>query len=118
VTSSVVASVARYRWAVALVTSDVTWSMPPLAHWYSGADAVVDFANVVPMRLCPGWRYRLTTANGQPAVGFYLRNPETEEYTGFSLTVLTMRGDRIADLTSFIDPELFGLFGMPVQVDP
>lgn len=29
---------------VALLTEDVTWSMPPLAHWYHGIDAVTDFA--------------------------------------------------------------------------
>ena len=29
---------------VALLTEDVTWSMPPLPHWYRGLDAVMDFA--------------------------------------------------------------------------
>ena len=29
---------------VALLTEDVTWSMPPLPHWYRGRDAVTDFA--------------------------------------------------------------------------
>ena len=29
---------------VALLTEDVTWSMPPLPHWYRGLDAVTDFA--------------------------------------------------------------------------
>ena len=34
---------------VALLTEDVTWSMPPLTHWYRGIAAVLDFAVQVPM---------------------------------------------------------------------
>src|ERR1019366_1115626 len=34
---------------VALLTEDVTWSMPPLPHWYHGIEAVTDFAVRVPL---------------------------------------------------------------------
>ncbi len=33
---------------VALLTEDVTWSMPPLPHWYHGIAAVTDFAESSP----------------------------------------------------------------------
>lgn len=33
---------------IALLTEDVTWSMPPLPHWFHGIDAVSDFAEEVP----------------------------------------------------------------------
>nr|WP_281292386.1 nuclear transport factor 2 family protein [Kitasatospora atroaurantiaca] len=52
---------------VALLTEDVTWSMPPLAHWYHGIEAVTDFAVRAPLTRCPSWRHLATSANGQPA---------------------------------------------------
>ena len=51
---------------VALLTEDVTWSMPPLPHWYHGIEAVTDFAVQVPLTLCPSWRHLPASANGQP----------------------------------------------------
>jgi len=38
---------------VALLTDDVTWSMPPLRHWYRGRAAVADFALAMPMIKAP-----------------------------------------------------------------
>jgi len=57
---------------VALLTEDVTWSMPPLPHWYRGCAAVMDFAAAVPLGSCGAWRHLATGANGQPAVAAYL----------------------------------------------
>jgi RNA polymerase sigma-70 factor (ECF subfamily) len=101
---------------VALLTKDVTWSMPPLAHWYRGLAAVADFAVRVPFSRCGSWQYRTTTANGQPAVGFYLRRDDTGPYLSWSITVLTLRDDRIADITSFIGPEHFPPFSLPASL--
>ncbi|MFI9734229.1 RNA polymerase subunit sigma-70, partial [Nocardia sp. NPDC052278] len=42
---------------VALLTEDVTWSMPPRPHWYPGLDAVTDFALQVPLTRCGSWRH-------------------------------------------------------------
>jgi len=59
---------------VALLTEDVTWLMPPLPHWYHGIEAVTDFAVQVPLTRCPRWRHLPASANGQPAVAFYVGN--------------------------------------------
>lgn len=103
---------------VALLTEDVSWSMPPLPHWYRGVRAVADFAARVPFR-CGSWRYRLVGANGQPAVAFYLRDDTTPpwqdtggSYRAWSITVLTLRDDRIADIVTFLGPEHFPRFGL------
>ncbi|WP_328346340.1 sigma-70 family RNA polymerase sigma factor [Micromonospora sp. NBC_00421] len=98
---------------VALLTEDVTWSMPPLPHWYAGRDAVLDFAQAVPLTTCGSWRHEPVTANGQPAVAHYLRRDGTGPYLPWSLTVLTVRDGRIAQLTSFLDGTLFPAFGLP-----
>ncbi|MGH3376708.1 MAG: sigma-70 family RNA polymerase sigma factor [Actinoallomurus sp.] len=98
---------------VALLTKDVTWSMPPLPHWYHGLDAVTDFAVRIPMTACGAWRHLPATANGQPAAAFYLWNESAGAYVAWAVNVLTLRGDQIAGITSFIGPEHFALAGLP-----
>ena len=100
---------------VALLTKDVTWSMPPLPHWYQGLDAVMDFAVRIPMTTCGRWRHLPATANGQPAAAFYLWNDEAGTYLAWAVNVLTLRGGRIAEITSFIGPEHFALAGLPAS---
>ncbi|MDX3246778.1 sigma-70 family RNA polymerase sigma factor [Streptomyces sp. ME18-1-4] len=98
---------------VALLTKDVTWSMPPLAQWYAGVDAVMDFATAVPLTRCPSWRYRLTSANGQPAVAFYVGAAPDVVHGAWSLTVLTLRQERVAEIVSFLGAEHVVDFGLP-----
>jgi RNA polymerase sigma-70 factor, ECF subfamily len=101
---------------VALLTEDVTWSMPPLPQWYRGLDAAAGFAEEVAFR-CGRWRHLPTTANGQPAVGGYLWDDEAGAHVGWSINVFTLRGERISEITSFIGAEHFAAFGMPGSLD-
>ncbi len=101
---------------VALLTEDVTWSMPPLASWYHGLEAVADFAMRVPLTGCGSWRHLPTSANGQPAVSCYLWNDDAGAYLAWSINVLTLRGERIAEITSFLGPDHFTPFGLPASL--
>jgi RNA polymerase sigma-70 factor (ECF subfamily) len=101
---------------VALLTEDVTWSMPPLPHWYRGLAAVTDFAVRVPLSTCGSWRHLPTSANGQPAVAAYLWNDEAGAHAFWSINVLTLRGERIAEVTSFIGAEYPEAFGLPAAL--
>jgi RNA polymerase sigma-70 factor (ECF subfamily) len=98
---------------VALLTADVTWSMPPLTHWYRGVAAVTEFAVTVPMTLCPSWRWLPTGANGQPAVAFYVGTDPRGPHEAWSITILALRDERIAEITSFLGAEPFAAFGLP-----
>lgn len=98
---------------VELLTEDVTWSMPPMAHWYHGLDAVTDFVATVPMTGCGSWQHIPVSANGQPAVAAYLWNEDAGVHTRWSINVLTLRGEHIAEVTSFIGPQHFTPFGLP-----
>jgi RNA polymerase sigma-70 factor (ECF subfamily) len=98
---------------VALLTADVTWSMPPLPHWYAGLDAVAAFAVEVPLTSCGAWRHVPVTANGQPAVASYSRTGDTGPFTPWSINVLTVRDGRIAGITSFLGGAHFAAFGLP-----
>ncbi|MDF2707981.1 MAG: polymerase ECF-type sigma factor [Nonomuraea muscovyensis] len=101
---------------VALLTEDVTWSMPPLPHWYHGVGPVMDFVTRVPLTTCGSWRHLPVRANGQPAVGCYLWDEAAGAHVSWSVNVLTMRGELIAEVTSFIGDEHFGLFGLPASL--
>jgi RNA polymerase sigma-70 factor (ECF subfamily) len=101
---------------VALLTQDVTWSMPPLPHWYRGLPAVTDFAVRVPLTGCGNWRHVPVAANGQAAVASYSRTGDDGPFHRWSINVLTLRDDHIAEVTSFLDPEHFTTFGLPAAL--
>ncbi|MFG1922271.1 sigma-70 family RNA polymerase sigma factor [Cryptosporangium sp. NPDC048952] len=99
---------------VALLTEDVTWSMPPLPQWYAGAEAVRAFALAVPMARCGSWRHRVTWANGGPAVASYLAATDPDgPYLPWSVNVFDFADDRIAGITSFLGEGYFRGFGLP-----
>jgi RNA polymerase sigma-70 factor, ECF subfamily len=96
---------------VGLLTEDAAWTMPPLSTWYQGRDAVVPFLEEHPLTL--RWRHLPARANGQLAVGCYWWDAEAGHYAAAVLDVLTLRGDRIAEVTGFMAPRLFARFGLP-----
>ncbi|MFF0576851.1 sigma-70 family RNA polymerase sigma factor [Streptosporangium saharense] len=101
---------------VALLTEDVTWSMPPMTHWYRGIEAVTDFAVRLPLTSCGSWRHLSVSANGQPGVASYLWNEEGRAHLGWSIDVLTLREDRIAEITSFVGSGHFTRFRLPASL--
>ena len=101
---------------VALLTEDVTWSMPPRPHWYRGLAAVIDFAVRRPadrlrqLAARPDQRERAAGGRRVP------RAADGGSILAWSINVLTVRGDRIARVTSFLGPEHFALLGLPAEV--
>ena len=87
-------------------------SMPPLPAWFDGRDAVGRFLRERMFETA--WRVRATTVNGQPALACYQQQDGALKLAG--LTVLTLRGDRIAALTSFLAPVLDERFGLPAEL--
>jgi RNA polymerase sigma-70 factor (TIGR02960 family) len=96
---------------VALLTTDVCVSMPPIPLEYQGRDVVARFYASIFER---GPRYHLvpTRANGQLAFGAYLRAPTGGIRHGAGLLVLTLTGDRICAMTRF-DNNVLPSFGLP-----
>jgi RNA polymerase sigma-70 factor (ECF subfamily) len=98
---------------LAMLTEDATWSMPPLPEWYAGHEAITGFLERGPMRR--RWRHLATHANGQLAVGCYMWDDDAGRYAGQVIDVLTLRGDRVAAITAFIDAGMFARFGLPAE---
>ena len=105
---------------ISMLTKDATWSMPPTPTWYQGRAALRDW--LVREPLAQSWRHQPTTANGQLAVGCYLR--DGDRFTAAVLDVLTLDGDRIAAVTAFLFHEdgsepparAFARFGLPGEL--
>jgi RNA polymerase sigma-70 factor (ECF subfamily) len=95
---------------VTMLTDDVFLSMPPLPLEYQGRDAVIRFCAAI---FGTGRRLHLvpTRANGQPALGVYLRGPDGARH-GAGLFVLTLDGGRICALTRF-ENTVLPWFGLP-----
>ena len=126
---------------VAMLTEDAAFAMPPLRTWYRGRDAIAVFLAGWPLSGRWRWRPLLTRANGQPALAFYSWDPDESAYMPFALNVLSLRGERISEVTAFIarsahipdraviarlpeqpyDPErlvaAFGRFDLPPRLD-
>jgi RNA polymerase sigma-70 factor (ECF subfamily) len=95
---------------VALLTADVSVSMPPIPLEYHGRDVVARFFASLMRRRA----YALvpTRANGQPAFGAYLRAPSGGIRHGTGLFVLTLAGDRICAMARF-ENSVLPWFGLP-----
>ena len=97
---------------VALLTEDISVTMPPLPVEYHGRDLVARFLATTGLR--PGRRSRLipTRANGQPAFGLYAQDPQTGIRHTAGLLVLTLTGNKVCAMTGF-DTSVPPLFGLP-----
>ena len=100
---------------VALLTEDVWLTMPPLPLEYQGRELAARFLTATAFR--PGWTARLipARANGQPAFGFYARDPQTGRFYTVGLMVLTLSGAQISAMTRF-DPGILPRFGLPATL--
>ena len=100
---------------VALLTEDAWVTMPPEPFEYQGPAAIGEFFKFAfagrphdrTDRLVP------TRANGQPAFGHYIGDAHAPIVRGVGVIVLTLDGDRIAQLTRFGGAALLARFGLP-----
>ena len=98
---------------VAMLTREAVWEMPPFTGWYAGPENI---GRLIDTR-CPGNRHDMpmvaTSANGQPAFGLYMRQPDGT-FTPFHLQVLTLDGSGgVSHVAAFFDRTLFAKFGLP-----
>jgi RNA polymerase sigma-70 factor, ECF subfamily len=100
-----------------LLREDVALEMPPTLTWFAGREAVMAFYALRALT-APG-RFRLVPvmANGQPASAVYQRDHDGG-YQAYAITVPMLTSTGIARIVTFLDPGLFGLFGLPREHDP
>jgi RNA polymerase sigma-70 factor, ECF subfamily len=116
-----------------LLTTDATWSMPPVPEWLRGHEEIVRFVvdDILPNR----WQHRIGTASAQLAVGTYGYHTAQDAFLPLALDVLTLRDGKIASVVGFLtaqalsdeEQERFGhptglvdfeRFGLPARPEP
>jgi RNA polymerase sigma-70 factor (ECF subfamily) len=97
---------------VALLTSDAKFTMPPEPLECNGSQAIAEY-----LRGRSWWGQDLklvpTRANGQPAFGCYLPDPNSPIWRAGGLLVLTLAEDQISTITRFGDRGVLARFGLP-----
>ena len=96
----------------ALLREDARLTMPPHPTWYEGRAAIRIAAGKGFEPSFGTLRTLVTAANRQPAAAHYLRRPGASEYRALALDVLSVEDGRIAEISSFVSPELFPAFGL------
>jgi len=100
---------------VTMLAHDAVWEMPPFTAWYTGAQNIADLIE----HNCPGGSHDMpmirTSANGQPAFGLYMRQPEGH-FEPFQLQVLQLLDGRVTHVVAFFEHELFETFGLPTSL--
>jgi RNA polymerase sigma-70 factor (ECF subfamily) len=102
----------------AMLAEDAIMTMPPLPTWYSGREAVDAFLRGWPLAGQERWHVVPTRANGQLAFGQYRWDTEKEALVPHAITLLTLEGRGIKEITAFLTPEAFGRFGLPDAIGP
>ena len=103
---------------VAMLTADAAMTMPPLPTWYRGREAIAAFLEADALTSDKRWRVVPVRANGQLAFAKYRWDQERDAFAAHSLSVCTLDRERIADFTTFLDPELLPRFGLRDQIEP
>ena len=98
---------------VSLLTDDAWVTMPPEPYEYQGRQAIARFLRDRAIRRGANLRLVPTRANGQPAFGCYLPDPQAPIARAYGLMVLTLDGDRISAITWFWERSLLPHFGLP-----
>jgi RNA polymerase sigma-70 factor, ECF subfamily len=100
-----------------LLRDDVRLEMPPLRTWFTGRAAVTAFLATHVLTRRGDLAMVPTAANGEPALAAYRRRSDPV-LRAHALHLLTPAGanadnERICQITVFLDPTLFHLFGLP-----
>jgi RNA polymerase sigma-70 factor (ECF subfamily) len=95
-----------------LLVEDARLSMPPLPAWFDGLAGIRAF--LTERVFATRWRLVPVHANGQLAFACY--QEVAGEFRIGSLTVLTLRGDKIAGITHFLDPAMYAAFELPEKI--
>lgn len=97
---------------VALMTADISMSMPPYRWWVQGRDDVR--AALQSTDFCQHSRLLTTSVNGSIGLGHYLPIGPDGAYQPWAVIALHIEHQGIASTTSYLDtPELFDVAGLP-----
>jgi RNA polymerase sigma-70 factor (ECF subfamily) len=99
-----------------LLRDEVRLTMPPFPTWFQGREEIVRAFEISTDRSSPAYLGRLrtvaTAANRQPAVAAYVQRAGDSDYRALGVDVLRLQGDRVIEITRFVNADLFAAFGL------
>jgi len=98
-----------------LLRADATFEMPPQSAWFLGREEIGRFLAVNVLREPGALRTIPTSANGQPALAVYRRDPDGA-FRAHVVQVLTCSTAGVAGIVAFRDPRLFAAFALPPEL--
>jgi RNA polymerase sigma-70 factor (ECF subfamily) len=98
----------------AMLAEDAVLAMPPEPAWYAGPDAIGEFLRLRPFAHGPE-RLVPIRANGQLAFAHFTR--AEDRFAPQAISVLTLRGTEITQLTVFRSPRALARFGLAETLD-
>ncbi|HLR97904.1 MAG TPA: sigma-70 family RNA polymerase sigma factor [Jiangellaceae bacterium] len=101
---------------VSLLHEDATQSMPPYALWLRGPVDIAAF-HLGPGSECRGSQMLPVMANGSPAFAQYRRSASGDGYEPWGIHTLEITDGRISQITNFLGPDVFTLFGLPLRLE-
>jgi RNA polymerase sigma-70 factor, ECF subfamily len=102
---------------VTLLAQDAALTMPPERDWYAGREAIRAFLAARPLSGEVQWRLVPMRANGQLAFAHYYWDAGESAHLLAHITVLTLEGERIKEITAFRAPEAFATFDLPKRLE-
>jgi RNA polymerase sigma-70 factor (ECF subfamily) len=98
-----------------LLREDARLTMPPHEVWFDGREAILVASAKGFTPEFGDLRSVATAANRQPAVAHYLRAPGESDYAALAFDVVRVEDGRIVEINSFVFPQLFPAFGLPMS---
>jgi RNA polymerase sigma-70 factor (ECF subfamily) len=99
---------------VALLRDDAILEMPPFELWMRGPADIRRW--MLKADAFGQERFTPVSANGSPAVAVYRPSAAGGVPRAFSIQVLEIVDGRIGAIHVFLEPALFGLFGLPFEL--
>jgi RNA polymerase sigma-70 factor (ECF subfamily) len=82
--------------------------------WFDGREALL--ASARPSAAAGRSRVLATGANRQLAAASYVRDSGGSHYRPLAIDVLRIEAGQVAEITTFLRPDLFAAFGLPAKL--
>ena len=90
--------------------------MPPIPTWFRGRDAVAAFLAGWPLALARELAHAARAGERPARVRRLQPQSRARCLHAHVIEVVTLRGDRISEIISFMSPERFAAFGLPPEL--
>jgi RNA polymerase sigma-70 factor, ECF subfamily len=103
---------------VGLLREDAVFAMPPLPYWFAGRTSIRKFieAAILHGDARGRWRLRPVQLNNSPSFAWYQKVEEGSGYQAYALQILNIEQGSISQATTFVDPSLFRLLHLPLEL--